>query len=53
MNDSTDIPANQANIEWYLKKNYHGKVDAMKWESLVDGTLVYFSTGAESSLLWF
>jgi hypothetical protein len=36
---STHILTIQANIEWYLKKNYHGKIHAMKWESVGDGSL--------------
>ena len=39
MNGSPDILEIQLNIEWYLKKNYHGKIHAMKWGSLEDGTL--------------
>ena len=34
MNGSTDIPTIQANIEWYLTKNYHGRIHAMNWQSL-------------------
>ncbi|UCF98428.1 MAG: hypothetical protein JSV89_02580 [Spirochaetaceae bacterium] len=54
MNGNADIPTIQANIEWYLKKNHHGKIDAMKWESVEDGTyrLLLFK-GAEQSVLAF
>lgn len=39
MNDSTDIATIQAKIEWYLKKNYHGKIHAMNWEAVRDGSI--------------
>ena len=47
MNGSTDIPTIQANIEWYLKKHYNGKIDAMNWESAEDGAprLILFRGG--------
>ena len=54
MNGSTDSPTIQADIQWYLKKNYHGKIDAMNWESVGDGThrlLLY--KGGEQSVLMF
>ena len=38
MNVRIDIPI-QANIECYLKKNYNGKIHAMNWESVGDGSL--------------
>jgi hypothetical protein len=34
MNDNIDIPTILANIEWYLKKNYHDRIHAMNWESV-------------------
>jgi hypothetical protein len=52
INGSTDIPTVQANIEWYLERNYHGKIDATKWESLGDGILgmVLYRWGEQSVL---
>ena len=52
MNGSTDSPTIQADIQWYLKKNYHGKIDAMNWESLGDGAYrVLLYRGGEKSVL--
>lgn len=54
MNGSTDIQTIQINIERYIQKNYHGKIDAMKWESLGDGTLrLLLYRGGEQSVLVF
>ena len=54
MNGSTDIPTVQVNIEWYLKKNYHGKVDVMTWESKADGIyhLHLYRSGEQSDLVF-
>ena len=52
MNDSVDILTIQTIIEWFFKKNYHGKIDAMKWESLEDRTLrLHLYRGGEQSVL--
>ena len=54
LNGSTDILTIQLNIEGYVQKNYHGKIDAMKWESLEDGTLrlVLFRGGEQPTLVF-
>ena len=52
MNISTDIEAIQIDIERYIQKNYHRSIDAMKWESLGDGTLrLVLYRGGEQSVL--
>jgi len=54
MNGSTDIPTIQADIEWYLKENYHGQIDAMNWESADDGKYhLHLYRGGEQSVLVF
>ena len=54
MNSSADMLTTQLNIEMYIQKNYHGKIDAMKWESLADGThlLILYSGGEQIALLF-
>jgi hypothetical protein len=54
MNGSTDIPTIQTNIEWYLKENCHGKIDAMQCESLGDGVLrlLLYRGGKRSALVF-
>jgi hypothetical protein len=54
MNGSVDIPTIQTNIEWYLKENCHGKIDAMQCESLGDGALLLllYRGGKRSALVF-
>lgn len=53
MNGNTDILTIQTYIEWYLKKNYHGKIYAVQWESLEDGALrlLLYRSGEQAVLV--
>ena len=52
MNGSADILTIQQNITTYVQKNYHGKIDAMKWASIEDGNLrLLLYRGGEQSVL--
>jgi hypothetical protein len=53
MNGVTDTLAIQFDLEWYLKQNYHGRIDAMDRKSAEDGTLrlLLFRNAVQSVLV--
>jgi len=54
MNGRTDIRTIQQNITMYIQKTANDRIDALKWESLEDGThhLLLYRGGKQAILLF-